>query len=50
MEVWQLLELDVYILRLFRLTLCTIEFFYHIFQQIRILICYKPIFFGINLF
>jgi hypothetical protein len=46
MEVWQLSELDVhmYNLRLFDVRLRNIEFFYHRFKQIRILICYKLIF------
>lgn len=43
MEVWQLLELDVYIFRLFHVRLRTVDFSYHRFRQTHILICYKLI-------
>jgi hypothetical protein len=44
MEVWQLLEVDdVYVIRLFHVRLRNIDFSYHSFKQIHILICYKLI-------
>jgi len=43
MDVWQLLDLDVYVFRLFHIRIRTIEFSYNRFKQIHILICYKLI-------